>query len=250
MSHSNASADAHSVGQRPDWTVNRVAATGSTNQDLLTAAADGAPDRSVLMADFQTAGRGRLDRTWDAPPGANLLVSVLFRRGFDATNPHVLTRAVALAAVHASKELTGQVPDLKWPNDLLLDGRKLGGILAQAGTTEGRLHVVVGLGLNLGWAPNETARLVGVSPYDFLPVWLRHLGLLLDTDTDTATEYRARLATLGQSVRVERGSDTLTGIAVDVQPDGALIVDTGTDRVVVTIGDVVHLRTGEADSSE
>lgn len=240
MSHSNASAHDQPVAHRPEWTVNRVATTASTNQDLLDAAALGAPDRSVLMAAYQSAGRGRLDRTWDAPAGTNLLVSVLLRTGFDAANPHVVMRAVALAAVHAAEDLGGLAPELKWPNDLLLDKRKLGGILAQAGTADGRPYVVVGLGLNLGWAPPGAARLAGVTPDDFLPIWLHHLADLLETDT--SAQYRARLATLGQHVRVERVSDTLTGRAIDVRPDGALVVDTGDDQVIVTIGDVVHLR--------
>ncbi len=248
MSHSNASAGREPVAHRPDWTVHRVVTTASTNQDLLLAAAHGAPDRSVLMAEYQTAGRGRLDRTWDAPAGANLLVSVLFRHGFDASNPHMLTQAVALAVVHASQELSGQVPELKWPNDLLLDGRKLGGILAESGISQGRMHVVVGLGLNLGWAPPDAARLDGLWPDQFLPVWLAHLARLLEIDT--SLEYRSRLATLGRLVRVDRVSDTVTGIAIDVRSDGALVVDTGTNQVIVTIGDVVHLRTGEANSAK
>ena len=108
----------------------RVAETGSTNADLLAAAAGGAPHGTVLVTDHQTAGKGRLGRVWDAPPGANLLVSVLFRHGFDPTRPHELTQRVAVAAARAAERVAGVVPDLKWPNDLLIDGAKLAGILA------------------------------------------------------------------------------------------------------------------------
>ncbi len=83
------------------WNVSHVPVTGSTNDDLLAAAAAGAPDRSVLVADHQTAGRGRLDRRWDAPPGVNLLVSILFRTV--PSPPSTLTQRVGLAAIDACR---------------------------------------------------------------------------------------------------------------------------------------------------
>ena len=110
------------------WTVEHVATTGSTNDDL-AAAADRLPDRSVLVADHQRAGRGRLDRRWDAPPGSNLLVSMLFRHVPDP--PGELTRRVGLAALEACGRTAGVRAGLKWPNDLVVDGAKLAGILAE-----------------------------------------------------------------------------------------------------------------------
>ncbi|MEZ5256375.1 MAG: biotin--[acetyl-CoA-carboxylase] ligase, partial [Ilumatobacteraceae bacterium] len=141
-----------------DWEVRRVAATGSTNADLLVAAHAGAPDRLVLVADHQTAGAGRLGRIWDAPPGTNLLVSLLLRS--IPAELHQLTQRVGLAALAAVAEISGREARLKWPNDVLLDGRKLAGILAQAASPPGSSSVeavVVGLGLNVGWAPPEAA---------------------------------------------------------------------------------------------
>src|SRR5262245_51200128 len=102
----------------PGWTVEHVAETGSTNADLLATAA-ARPDRSVLVADHQTAGRGRLDRRWDAPPGANLLVSLLFHR--PPADPGELTRRVGLAVVDAGRGVAGIAAVLKWPNDVLVD---------------------------------------------------------------------------------------------------------------------------------
>src|SRR5262245_52243553 len=136
----------------PGWTVEHVVETGSTNADLIADAAH-RPDRSVLFADHQTAGKGRLDRRWDAPPGANLLVSMLFHEV--PAQPSELTRRVALAAVAACRELVGVEVRLKWPNDLLVDERKLAGILAERAASG---DVVVGIGLNVGWAPDGAAR--------------------------------------------------------------------------------------------
>jgi BirA family transcriptional regulator, biotin operon repressor / biotin---[acetyl-CoA-carboxylase] ligase len=229
------------------WHVTHVAETGSTNTDLMALSAAGAPDRSVLVAAHQTAGRGRLDRTWDAPPGANLLVSVLFRSGFDPANPHSLTQAVAVAAARTTEALAGKRPDLKWPNDLLLDGAKLGGILAQTSLTAGEMYVVVGMGLNLGWAPPEGARLAGVMPTEFQVGWLAALS---DTiASDCFEEYRSRLATIGREVRVELPSETIHGRATDIRRDGSLVMETTGGLRTVSVGDVVHLRSPSADGS-
>jgi BirA family biotin operon repressor/biotin-[acetyl-CoA-carboxylase] ligase len=234
--------------RQPTFVVQVVQETGSTNTDLLAAAAAGAPHGTVLRTLHQTAGRGRLDRTWEAPPGTNLLVSVLFRRGID--QPHRLTQAVAVAAATSIERVTGQYVDLKWPNDLLLGGVKLAGILAQAGGRDGRVeHVVVGLGLNVGWAPAGAARLgPDVDPAAILDELLVVLdGLLDERGEGHDAEYRRRLVTLGQRVRVSRPNDEVVGVAIDVRPDGRLVVradGAGTDGpdLEIDTGDVVHLR--------
>jgi BirA family transcriptional regulator, biotin operon repressor / biotin---[acetyl-CoA-carboxylase] ligase len=222
------------------WDVQWVETTGSTNADLVAQAQRSNADRVVLAADFQTAGRGRLDRTWDAPAGANLLVSFLFRDV--PVHRHELTQRIAMAARSACQLTAGLSPDLKWPNDLLLDGAKLAGILAQGGVSPDGPFVVVGLGLNVGWAPPDGAKLgEKISPrqvlvallgaYDALPALIHPL-------------YKSHLATLGQLVRVEMPGDQLVvGRAVDVEPDGRLVV---LDDCAIThridTGDVVHLR--------
>ena len=225
------------------WHVDVVDETGSTNADLLAAASAGAPDRSVLAARHQTAGRGRLDRRWDAPAGANLLVSLLFRRVPE--HPHELTQRVALAAAAACQRVAGVRPDLKWPNDLLLDGAKLAGVLAQA-QLGAEPAVVVGIGINCRWAPPDGARLgAAVDPLVLLAEMLRSFDAL---PHDVAPLYRSRLATLGRRVRVELNDGVVIGTAVDVEPDGRLVVNSGdvdgddgaTHRFAV--GDIVHLR--------
>jgi BirA family biotin operon repressor/biotin-[acetyl-CoA-carboxylase] ligase len=220
------------------WQVRVVDETGSTNADLLAAAADGAPDRTVLAARHQTAGRGRLDRTWEAPPGANLLVSLLFRPVPE--HPHVLTQRVALAAALACERVAGVRPELKWPNDLLVDGAKLAGVLAQA-RLGADSAVVVGIGVNCGWAPPEGARLGdGVQPLALLAEMLRMYDEL---PLDVTGLYRERLCTLGLRVRVELPEGVVVGTATDVEADGRLLV-TDDDAVAhrFAVGDVVHVR--------
>lgn len=217
------------------WAVWHVARTGSTNADLL-AAADDLPDRTVLVADHQTAGRGRLDRRWDAPPGTNLLASILFRTV--PADPGALTRRLGVAVARAVTALGVDDVGLKWPNDVLVGDAKLAGILAQRAPSGA---VVVGVGLNVGWAPEGAARLGDAHrPAAVLRDVLTALDALPDDITD---EYRRRLVTLGRRVRVERPADALVGTAVDVDPDGRLVV---LDECAIThrvdVGDVVHVR--------
>ena len=245
-------------GMPSGWKVRHVAQTGSTNADLLADAEAGREGhRSVLLTDHQVAGRGRLDRRWEAPPGTNLLVSLLFTDVEGA--PGRLSQEVGVAAVEAVERLAdrrGVAPPqrgtlgLKWPNDVLLGDRKLAGILAQRSVATGA--VVVGIGLNVGWAPDGAASLAGDLGLDVRPVEL--LAELLDsfdldvlaepTPPHVAARYRDRLLTLGQAVRVELPADEqLFGTAVDVDGAGRLVVDDDRGvRHVLDVGDVVHLR--------
>jgi len=140
--------------------VRRFASIDSTNRYLLDEARAGAPEGVVAVADHQTAGRGRLGRTWEAPAGANLLCSVLLRPDLAPEERHLATAAVALAALDAVEALppalglAGQV-GVKWPNDLVdRSGRKLAGVLAEAdlaASPAGPPPLVVGIGINVGW---------------------------------------------------------------------------------------------------
>jgi BirA family biotin operon repressor/biotin-[acetyl-CoA-carboxylase] ligase len=230
----------------PDgWHVEWVAETGSTNADLLVAGSAGAPDRTVLAADLQTAGRGRFDRRWDAPTGTNLLVSLLLRDV--PQQPHELTQRVALAALVAVKRVAGVDAVLKWPNDVLVDEAKLAGILAQTGPSPTdprgpKAFVVVGIGVNIGWAPEGAARLgTGVERRQVLAELLIAFDEL---PVDVSALYREHLATIGQEVRVEFGDDrVLVGRAIGVETDGRLIVlDECATTHRIDSGDVVHLR--------
>lgn len=238
----------------PAWTVHHVAETTSTNVVLADAASRGeVGDRTVLVADHQTAGRGRLDRRWDAPAQANLLASMLFTDV--PPDPFELTQRVGLAGLAAARAVR---PDrrieLKWPNDLLADGVKLAGVLAQRITSGA---VIVGIGMNLRWAPPGAARLFDDAyPAESTATILSTLlGFYDALPADIGSVYRADLATIGQRVRVELPSgEHVVGVAVDVDHDGRLLVDvdrgqvsreSAPERRVFDVGDVVHLRPAE-----
>ncbi len=247
-----------------------VAETGSTNQDLMALAAEGSPEGVVLVADHQTAGRGRLGRVWAAPPEASLLLSVLLRPPVGLSSAHALTTAVALSAIDACVQVAGVHPGLKWPNDLVVASpasggaeRKLAGVLAESSLRGDRFAaVVVGIGLNVNW-PDELP-----SEIDGIAVALNHatgapvdraavlVALLHALDRRYATllapggraalhrEEVAASATLGRQVRVIRSHDELEGTAVGLDTDGTLQVEVDTDVITVPVGDVVHLRPG------
>jgi BirA family transcriptional regulator, biotin operon repressor / biotin---[acetyl-CoA-carboxylase] ligase len=242
-----------------------VASTGSTNADALALVRDGAPEGIVVVADHQTAGRGRRGRVWEAPPGAGLLASIVLRPPTAVVE--ACTMAVAVAAVEAVSAVAGFAPRLKWPNDLVWPGdgsapdRKLAGILAEADWPGGGAPaVVVGIGLNVTWPselPPDLAEIAvacnhltgaEVDREDLLIALLERLaswyGPLVATG-DTAplrAAWRDRSATLGRQVRVDLGHEVVQGLADDVTAEGHLVVVTETgDRRTVTTGDVVHL---------
>jgi BirA family biotin operon repressor/biotin-[acetyl-CoA-carboxylase] ligase len=243
--------DLLNANQSGKWHVAFVEETGSTNADLLAQGAQGAPDRTVLRANYQSAGRGRLDRTWEAPRGVNLLVSMLFRHIPERL--HVLTQVVALAAAAVARDC-GVPVTLKWPNDILVGTEKVAGILAQAapaGPNHRIPFVVVGIGCNLAWAPPGAASLASsgwlreVSPDEFLALMLPEIDRLLALDdAQMHAEYVSRLGTIGAQVKVDLpNGEHVIGRAMDVEPDGRLVV---LDECAIThridTADVVHLR--------
>ncbi len=222
----------------------------STNRYVMDEARAGAAQGLVVVADHQTAGRGRLGRKWVAPPGASLLVSVLLRPSIAAEGWHVLVMAAGLAMAEALQTTTGVVAGLKWPNDLLVGDRKLGGILAEASGDA----LVVGIGVNIEWSevPDDLTLIatacnleggVAVTRSVVLDEFLaRYSARLGDLDASRAA-YEARLTTVGQRVRVEQTDGVLVGVARGVDELGRLLLvnDDGTVESI-TVGDVVHLR--------
>jgi BirA family transcriptional regulator, biotin operon repressor / biotin---[acetyl-CoA-carboxylase] ligase len=196
-----------------------------TVESTQLAAAD-LPLGDVVVADHQTAGRGRLGRSWEAPAGSGLFVTFVCQA----------SPLVVFAAGVAAAEACGRGVLIKWPNDLVLDDRKLGGILAEV--RHG--HALVGVGINLSWAPEGAARLN--EDRDLLLERLMPLMLRWSQAEPHAVlaRWRDLSWTLGQDVRVELGGTVVEGRADDIDFDGALLV--GGRRVVA--GDVTRVRRG------
>ena len=241
------------LGER--WArVDVVAQTGSTNADLIADTA--APDRTLLAAEDQIAGRGRLERSWQTPARAGLTVSFLVRPATPVSTWGWVPLLAGLALRHAVPETFSS---LKWPNDLLNpDGRKLAGILAQ---TTGEA-VVIGIGLNVTTTaeelPVETASsmlLSGAANLDRtrllidLAQGLDHrLAQWQDVNGDAeacglAADYAQACVTLGREVRVSLlDGSVVDGRAAEIAPDGRLRVDVGGELITIGAGDVEHLR--------
>ncbi|MEU8879662.1 MULTISPECIES: biotin--[acetyl-CoA-carboxylase] ligase [Streptomyces] len=240
-----------------------VASTGSTNSDLAARAAE-LPEGAVLVAEEQTSGRGRLDRTWSAPARSGLFLSVLLKPDVPAHRLGWLPLLTGVAAATGLVKAAGTDISLKWPNDLLVtvDGeeRKAGGILAERAGEDG---VVVGLGVNVSLRAEELpvptagslllADAVSTDRDTLLRAVLRSLadwyGAWVRADGDPEASgvraaYEAGCATLGRRVRADLpGERMLEGEAVSLDGDGRLVVATeGGGTEAVGAGDIVHLR--------
>lgn len=252
------------------WQVRRVAETGSTNVDVAELARAGAPEGTVVVADHQSAGRGRLDRTWETPAGTSLAVSFLLR---PADVPPArwpwLPLLAGVAAVEAVTELAELGAALKWPNDVLVGNRKLAGILVERVDTSSGPAAVVGVGLNVtqradqlptgatslateigrarrrrhGTEPgrDDVLAALGDRLADWYAAWRGAGG---DPVEGLAAAYRRRCSTFGRRVRVEVPSgESMDGLALDVDGFGRLVLETYDGIKTVGAGDIVHLRT-------
>jgi BirA family biotin operon repressor/biotin-[acetyl-CoA-carboxylase] ligase len=252
---------------RPDglWReIEVVESTGSTNADLLARALRGEPEGTVLAAEEQRAGRGRMGRTWTSPPRAALTFSLLLKPAVPPARRGWLPLLTGVVVAAAVTKATGVETGLKWPNDLLAADAKLAGILAEAaGDT-----VVVGIGLNVSTEPAEfptprpgalpatSLRSAGATALNRDDILLAILAGFerwyrawqqAGGDPDRSglrPEYTRLSATIGRTVRAELpGGQALSGPAVGVDSDGRLLVllSSGSE-VAVAAGDVVHLR--------
>ncbi|MEZ5343630.1 MAG: biotin--[acetyl-CoA-carboxylase] ligase [Acidimicrobiales bacterium] len=237
-----------------------VAETGSTNRDLMAEAATGLAEGAVLVADHQTAGRGRQGRSWFDEPESALLVSWLLRpTGYSIG---LIPLVAGMAVVDALAD-TGCEVGLKWPNDVLVPaeaGRKLAGILAEAAEStidgERRLHVVVGLGLNLRFSqrPEAGDRAIDLASLtEHVPAkldllrnilgYVEHYLAQLEAGDEASVRaaYVARCLTLGRLVRFETPAGVVEGRATGIDDSGALQILTDGGDVVVSAGDAHHV---------
>lgn len=243
---------------RPLWHYASVPSTMPLAHEL---AARGATDGTAIVADEQTAGRGRRGRSWHAPPGGAILCSLILRPPLPPRELFLLTAAVSVGLCLGVERATGLRSQLKWPNDLLLGGGKLAGVLTESRFLGGALdHAIVGFGLNVALRaadlppPSRVGALPPISLADALDTAPDRLAVLaailaaIDQVYDSLwrgggdalwADWRSRLVGVGEVVRVETEAGPLVGTFADVARDGALLLATAAGTARILAGDVV-----------
>ena len=253
--------DAARAGRRVGHAIEAHATIGSTNDRARELLADPGSDGVAVVADAQTAGRGRRDRTWHSPAGRSLSMSAVVKPHLAARDAWQLALGTALAASEACDPVAPTW--LKWPNDVVdADGGKVAGILIETVIEGDRVTgAVIGVGMNIDWRradmPDEIRATavslaeLGGGPVDRVGLLDRLLtGLSIELAAIEAGRsplgrYRARCRTLGSRVTVAVGDRTIEGRAVDLDEDGALVVETIDGRHRVASGEVMGVRTAE-----
>lgn len=247
-----------------------VDSTGSTNADMVSFVRAGGTSFRLLVADHQEGGRGRFSRSWHDVRGTNLAISALVPNDRPAQDWGWLSMVAGLAVVEAIEEVGGADRSrvtLKWPNDVLVDlgtdhGGKVSGILSERVDGPAGPHAVIGIGINVSMGTDElpvptatSLALCGLNhdKNELLASLLVHLDELLTVWLATGTvrdQYVARCDTVGAPVRltfdpetIGGGDEAVDGVGVDVDVDGAIVVETSEGRRTFNAGDVNHLRT-------
>ncbi len=243
---------------RPDDGKNELwESINSTNTRAIEVAADGGAHGTLIIARQQSAGRGRLGRQWVSPSDSGIYSSFLLRpEAQSIPNLSTITLAVGVAVSKAIRNSVGIEVGLKWVNDLVVDGRKLGGILCEMTSNPGGKALIIGIGINVRFDENEL-------PDDLKEkmIWLERItkqpvdpnsviaeianqleevyGLLLNGQANTVlAEWRSRSITLGRRIIATSGERTIEGDAVDIAASGALIVDTGSEKIELHAGEI------------
>ncbi|NLJ36883.1 MAG: biotin--[acetyl-CoA-carboxylase] ligase [candidate division WS1 bacterium] len=238
------------------WSLSYIAEAGSTNAELARAARSGAAEGTVIVCGHQTAGRGRQGRMWEDRGHQDLIFSLLLRPRCSPSDYGLLPLLASVALVEAVQALTGVMPSVKWPNDVMVQGAKLAGILLEADTTDG--WAVIGMGVNL------------LGPADSLPISLRGSAMTVEAATgqvvtreqmvvalldavamhyvqaqrsgytEVLNSYRRADVTVGRRLRLLRGDETLEGIAEQIDERGRLVIVGEMGRIATDAGEV-HL---------
>jgi BirA family transcriptional regulator, biotin operon repressor / biotin---[acetyl-CoA-carboxylase] ligase len=245
--------------------VDLVPETGSTNADLAARARHNESHGTVLMTDYQSAGRGRQGRSWTAPPGSGIAMSVLLRPdGIDPSRWTWLPLLAGLAVSDGVRRASDLPAVLKWPNDVLIDDRKVCGVLAERIDSSQGPACVVGIGINVGLneedLPVPTASSLAIAAHQrgrqppsrtaviatvlaALELLYRRWAAQAGHDASLAAAYAERCETLGRLVRVVLSEDrSVEGIADHLDEDGRLVVRTSAGSAAYGAGDVIHLR--------
>jgi len=238
--------------------IKHISKTGSTNSDLVSKASE-LPNGFILVADYQTKGRGRLERNWEAPPSKNLLFSVLLHPNWEMERNQLVTPALALSTVEVLEHL-GLRANVKWPNDVMVESesdKKVAGILAEYVQQE-KPALVVGMGLNIKWPQQEdlappnsiSLNACGIEKdrWEMLIEILKNFEKrLLEISSKKGPiafrhAYVARSSTIGYQVKVAKSDGDVMGKAIDVEEDGSLIIENEYGTTSITAGDVIHLK--------
>lgn len=234
----------------------------STNSEAYRIAREGGEEGEVVVADCQLRGKGRLGRSWLSPPGANLYVSVILRPPIEARNAPLLTLMAAVAAVKAVKRISGIRPRIKWPNDLLVNGKKVAGLLNEMNARAGQVDfVILGIGINVNMSPGtipEEMRPIATSLREELGHEISRVELLHALLKEVEGEYRSFLVgergrilreweefsrMVGTTVEVRFFNEVIRGRVKGIDSHGSLILlgPDGSERTVIA-GDVSHVR--------
>jgi BirA family biotin operon repressor/biotin-[acetyl-CoA-carboxylase] ligase len=234
----------------------------STNSKAYELASQGVKEGEVVIAESQTKGKGRLGRNWFSPPYLNLYLSAILRPKIPPPQAPLITLMAAVATAEAIEKFSGLQPLIKWPNDILLNGRKMAGLLNEIKSETDRIHfVILGIGVNLNIAgkmfPKEIRAIAtslkeemgqGVSRKIFLASFLQELEkwytvFIKQGEAIILKSWRERAQIKGRQVRMVSFGETITGRAIDVDSDGALIIETRRgERKRVVAGDVEYRR--------
>lgn len=235
-----------------DWILHRYESLDTTMREAGERAERGEPAGTVVVAAEQTAGRGRLGRKWVSPPGAGLYCSLILRPPLAAAEAPVVTLALGLAVARALHRVCEVAPDLRWPNDVLMGGRKCGGILAEMTAAGDRVrYVIAGIGVNVNQAgfPPELAEIatslrretgceysIEAVLAEVLSEVDRYLGLLVERGAGAIVELFTRASTyaVGKRVVVVNGASEVNGVTAGLTAGGGLLLQ-GDDGVVTPV---------------
>ncbi|MBN1473384.1 MAG: biotin--[acetyl-CoA-carboxylase] ligase [Syntrophaceae bacterium] len=235
---------------------------GSTNDEAFRLGMDGAPEGTVVVADSQSAGKGRLQRSWFSPPQANIYTSIILRPEFNPADAPRITIMAGLAAAQTIETYCPREARIKWPNDVLLDGKKVCGILAQMQTNEDKIDfVILGIGINVNIAADDfpaeirkiatsLAAQTGAfhSRHDLLITLYKNLSkwykTLISTGFEMISDEWLRMASLiGCKIQVKFGNEIIKGKAVGIDERGALVMSDSKGKTVkILAGDASILK--------
>ncbi len=235
---------------------------GSTNAEAFHRAQGGAAHGTLVIAEFQEAGRGRRGRNWVSPFGCDFLGSLVLRPSVPPSRAPEITLLAAVALAKAIESAGVSQPKIKWPNDIQRDGLKVAGVLTELAADQDRIHfAVLGIGVNINSNPGEMAKELAQRATSLRAIvgaridragWIaRFLGHLEETYTLWETdgfrpireEWRKRTSTIGSRVRISIDAKMLEGRAIDIDDTGALLVEAGSTLHRIVAGDVEELRT-------